>query len=449
MDVKRLVRRDRMIVWERKISLLFLAMTILMCNTSCSEQTKSVNLGKSQSTIYLMDSDKVLLAAVDKYNKVNQNVKIEAKVFSDVQEFKNKNSTELLAGNGPDIIVNRLDLLNNINKVMSNGVFYDINQLIAKDKDFKLSDYNEKILDYGVYGGKRYIIPINYINSGFLTTKEILVKNCIKLDENEWTWKNVADKMKKFITDSKSEGKYFIDNLSFTQVLASSGNPFIDYEKKKTSYNSKEFAEILNLYKDIYPAICPSSILSKYSNTDLLKEGIVVMLNYTGIDSPESLNAAYNVISLIQQEAKIFAFPTWNKGDVSTVWPYYLVGINVKCENSKDAFQYIKLILSDEFQQQTGKYDVSSNWYTPVSESAYNLDKSFCLSNTAHGNIPLTEQLASQMDKIRANIGQGKLYESEIYKIIEEELPKFLNGSKSAEETAKIIDDRITIYINE
>lgn len=56
-----------------------------------------------------------------------------------------------------------------------------MNEIITKDTDFKLSDYNEKILNYGVINNKRYIIPINYINTGFFTTKEILQKNNVML----------------------------------------------------------------------------------------------------------------------------------------------------------------------------------------------------------------------------------------------------------------------------
>ncbi|WP_154669439.1 ABC transporter substrate-binding protein [Ruminiclostridium cellobioparum] len=372
--------QHNMNVRVKKINIILLIMVFSINLISCSEQNNSTNSSKSQLTIYLMDSDKTLLNAVDKYNKVNSNAKIEAKVFSDIQEFKNKNTTGLLSGNGPDIIVNRLDMLSNTNKVVSNGVFYDINKLITEDRDFKLSDYNEKILDYGVYAGKRYLIPINYVNSGFLTTQEILNKNNIKLDENNLMWNNVAEIVKKFIADNKSKGKYFINSLSFTQFLCSLGNPFIDYDKKKTSYASKEFIEVLNFYKDIYPAICPGRISSKYSYTELLKNGTVVMVNTAGIYSPYSLYEAYNQITRLfnKQEVRIFAFPTWNKGDVNTVWPYYLLSINAKCKSKPDAFAFIKLLLSDEYQQQAGKDD--PNWYTPVSESAYNLDKKFCLS---------------------------------------------------------------------
>lgn len=149
------------------------------------------------------------------------------------------------------------------------------------------------------------------------------------------------------------------------------------------------------------------------------------MVNTAGIDSPYSLYEAYNQITRLfnKQEVRIYASPTWNKGDANTMWPYYLLSINAKCKSKADAFAFIKRMLSDEFQQQAGKDD--PNWYTPVNERAYNLDK------------------------IRANVGSGKLYENEVYKIIEEEMPEFLNGNKSAGGTAKTIDDRITIYLNE
>ncbi len=439
-----------MMPWLKRLNMLLLLMVFSTIVMSCSQETNSRNTSVSNLTIHLMESDKVLLDAMDKLNKKNQNVKIDATVFTDIEEYKYKNTTGLLSGDGPDIIVNRLEALNNINRVASSGVFCDINQLIIKDKDFKLSDYNEKILDYGVYRGKRYLIPINYISSGMVTTQEILDKNAISFHEADLTWQDLAAVIKNFMSANKSQDKYFINYMSFTQLLGSSGNMFIDYENKKSTYESKDFIELLNLYKDIYPAICPSSISSKYSSSELLNNGTVVMASIAEICSPYNLTATNAEINrLLKQKTRIYGFPTWDKEDNTTVWPYYLLGINQKCKNSMEAFKYIKLLLSDEYQKQTGKYGFDLTWYTPVRESAYKLDKESCLKGTVYGNVPLPNYLAQEMERIRGNIGVGKLYESEVYEIIEKELPAFLNGSKSAIETAKIINQKITIYLNE
>lgn len=163
----------------------------------------------------------------------------------------------------------------------------------------------------------------------------------------------MASIIKKFMSDNKGKEKYFIDSLNFTQILSSMNNPFIDYETKKTNFNSKEFIEVLNLYKDIYPAICPLDIKKKFNNyNNLLKNGYVIGLNNPQIDSPNFLyiSSADNK-ELFKQGIKIYRTPVWNDGDPSISWPYYLLSINAKCENKVEAFNYIKLLLSDEFSR--------------------------------------------------------------------------------------------------
>lgn len=431
-----------------KLSIVLLIAFLIGINTSCSKEDEVINDNRAKLTINLLDSDKTLLDAVNMYNTEN-NTKIEAKVFTDIEAYKNKNTTELSSGQGADIIVNRLDLLPNIYRISSNDVFCDLNEIIQKNPTFKLSDYHEKILDYGIIDDKRYFIPIDYLNTGFFTTKEILDKNNIKLDGVEWTWQNVANIMKKFISDNKSNKKYFIDSLNFTEILSSINNPFIDYKTKKTSFNSKEFVELLNLYKDIYPAICPNNIKRKYNDgKELLKNGVLVFLNIPIIDSPSYYMRRVNGDPIFNQQIKILKSPSLKDSDPIIVWPYHLLSINKSCENKMDAFEYIKMLLTYNFQQKANNYD-DNNKFTPVSKSAYDLDMSFYLDEKGSGKVTLPKSLSEQMNKIRSSIGVGKLYENDVYQIIEAELPEFINGSRTAEQTAKIIDDRVSIYLNE
>ena len=82
-------------------------------------------------------------------------------------------------------------------------------------------------------------------------------------------------------------------------------------------------------------------------------------------------------------------------------------------------------------------------------ESAYSIDKSLSLLNRDKRRVPLTVQLNEQIDKIRYSIGTGKLFENEVYQIIEAELPEFIKGGRTAEQTAKIIDNCVSVYLNE
>jgi len=263
----------------KKLSSIFLAIAILAlasCSGQIAEDNQYVNkvnavkeASKPSIKVYALAFDKQLNTAIDMFNGSNNQVSIEATQFKivdndldkSVVEYNKKLATDTLAGEGPDIFVGR-DLFPSISKAISSGVFCDLNELITKDKDFILSEYNKNILDCGVIDGKRYIFPLDYPCFGFITAKEFLSQNNISIDDSTWTWKEFADIAKSFAEKNKGKDKYLVGwNFDFNVILTSCGISFIDYDNKKSKFDSLEFIELLQAYKDMYPAICTDDIM--------------------------------------------------------------------------------------------------------------------------------------------------------------------------------------------
>ena len=84
-------------------------------------------------------------------------------------------STEIMAGEGPDIISLNQNLP--FEKLIENEAFLDINSLINNDetKDkIELDEYNSFIMNVGVYDGKRYIVPLSYGMDVLVSTQEMV-----------------------------------------------------------------------------------------------------------------------------------------------------------------------------------------------------------------------------------------------------------------------------------
>ncbi|MDE5569962.1 MAG: hypothetical protein K2I82_04835, partial [Ruminococcus sp.] len=63
---------------------------------------------------------------------------------------------------------------------------------------------------------------------------------------------------------------------------------------------------------------------------------------------------------------------------------------------------------------------------------------------------PLTDAEADKYDKfVRISVKNTIKPNNEVDKIIKEELDSYFNGERSAEETASIIQNRVSIYISE
>ncbi|MHB8063773.1 MAG: hypothetical protein ACYDG2_14260 [Ruminiclostridium sp.] len=137
------------------------------------------------------------------------------------------------------------------------------------------------MLDCGVIDGKRYIFPIDYLCYGFYTSKEFLAENNISINDSTWTWKEFAKIAKSFAEKNKGKNKYMVGwNFSFKRIITNCGISFIDYANKKARFDSSEFIELLQAYKDMYPAICTSEIIAS-KNADLfelLDNGTILMI---------------------------------------------------------------------------------------------------------------------------------------------------------------------------
>lgn len=128
----------------RKVILYIIILFVMVINASC---TKKVDNNEKQSnnsgsnnptlTIYLMQWDKKYEDALGVYDGIN----IESKYFNNIDEYLNKITTEILSGEGPDILKISNNEFNSVPKILSSGALSDLNQLIKEDKEFNLSNY--------------------------------------------------------------------------------------------------------------------------------------------------------------------------------------------------------------------------------------------------------------------------------------------------------------------
>lgn len=113
------------------------------------------------------------------YNKAceKEEDKIEIVEFESEDALKNKITTELMSGGGPDIMTENLfssaDL--SLEKLISADTFLDLNELVDEDKSenkINWSDYNQRALQSGVLNGKRFCVPMYFIPNFLVTSKE-------------------------------------------------------------------------------------------------------------------------------------------------------------------------------------------------------------------------------------------------------------------------------------
>lgn len=254
-------------MYKKCISLiLILVITMAFFSAGCSENKeaeKTEKIGKAQNTsekilkiFYFEHYNNINASALSEFKKIHNDIKIEERVvrMQEFDSFEMKFRAELLAGEGADII--SLPSFLFPDRLMERGILCDLDLLIPKDENFKIGNYNEKVMNVGVYNGKRYIVPLDY-SFDYLFTYKTLLSN-VKLNTTNWTWDNLANNVKEYYKEGKGASKYFFSsNFSIWNIISSSGNSYVDYEKKTSNFNSPEFIKLLQIYKNLVPYICP------------------------------------------------------------------------------------------------------------------------------------------------------------------------------------------------
>ncbi|MCX8131361.1 MAG: extracellular solute-binding protein [Clostridia bacterium] len=435
-------------------------------NEEAKNKVKAAEGTKASSSLklYYVDFQMFVTNTVREFNEKYPDVYIDAKSFSfsQYEEYRNTLATEVMAGEGPDVVIFKPDFFNSLRKTLSSGAFCDMNELIKGDKGFNLSDYNEKVLNAGNIEGKRYFIPLRYDIDMFATSKKILEKNNIKIEEGNWTWNTLGEYVRQFLKKNPTK-KFFDSNFSFKNILKNCEIELVDYKNKKSYFSSKEFIGLLKVYKDIEKAIGTDEDYQKYSTpAGLLGNNAAVMITERGLGSPERLMSSNSLYkSVLGEDMELLAMPTCT--GVKSVTPEIsdLVAINSKCKDKKSAFEFVKLLLSKDLQKTLdshGNPNITIGY--PVNLKAYIEDAEYYSSDKAKGmeynygsgsfkSIPLTKNLTDRISSLVERAEIRMAHDSQIGKIVNETLNDYLAVKKTAEQAAREMDDKVMLFLNE
>lgn len=445
----------------KKYAIVFLLISTILLSTSCSnENTNSkvsdtVNL-KSEIKIDVMDKEYHILAAINEFNEKHKTVKISYDTVTRDEEYKNKYITKLVSGEGSDIIRIEPWLLTAVNKVANSGILYNLDEAIKKDKSFIISDYNQKVLEGGIINGKRVFIPICYTFPTFYSKYESLKKNGIITEGNKWTLGYMADEAEKYTHNNN--GKYFMvytGNFALSNIVKISGINLIDSDKKVAKFTSPEFIDLLNIYKKLnttgkekteFSVTSSGSADSKEVTSDCseLDSGTALIM---GNQDPlmwfkDGLNKKLNT----------YLFPQYTDKRSILIEPALSFAINSKSSHKDKAYEFLKLLISEQYQTNSNSYLLS----IPVNNNAYLNSVNFYINNLGNSEAVAgeydaekrKEQVKEQYQEIQ-KISVCDSVDAQVYDIIDNEAKYFIDGKYSAEKTAEIIQNKVTLYLNE
>lgn len=441
----------------KKIISAFLILQLVFVSFTFSGCHKNTTLNDSRCLKYYTYCEDSICDLINKYNKYctvnyNDTYKIEIIKFDSEEEMKLKMSTEIMAGEGPDIF--SLSQKLPFEKLTDSKTIADVNELISEfSYDIGIDNCDSKIMDAGVIDGKRYFIPLFYSPDVFITTEETL--NKYNLTSSEFSFKALSEEL------SKNKKEYSLfgsadDNIAFFYSFL---DQYIDFNSGNTEFNSDKFSEDLD------------SIYSLIKN-DTTDENVNYFL-YENINNGASIlykempafSGIVRTYSCLKYLGSTPVFVNNYNMDDDSISASTDVGIavNDNCKNKEKLLPFIKYCLSCDVQKNMSEECM----YLPVNSDAMekcidSIDEvidfeDIIVSDKEKAIVETAESAAIRDYKyIINNITKCNLYSfnclSDTYfnsSVISDIVDKYLNGDISKEKFIHQLTAATEIYLKE
>ena len=336
---------------------------------------------------------------------------------------------DIIAGNIPDIIVfdepEAIDLIRTRDALIRQGILLDLYSMIDADPMLNRDDFFQNILQ-GLEDGNGTLPVIG--NQLAITT---MVTSNSSLQMENWDVNSFLALMEHEISVGNVEplGNRITGVRFLTTMIEYMGDYFVDRENGVGNFESDSFIRLLNIAANIPTNSFYSDWPIDFSPNQralYTSEQAVDLVAFAGL-SGWVINAFYEVAP---EDFRFIGFPGLTDG-VHHVQLSSTFSIFANSPNQDDAWQFVREAL---LPNATERIALSLR----VNEFEDRLVAS-----------PLsTNEMSVIRDIVRQSTAQNSLSDM-ILMIVEEGFSAFYNGSSDAESVARIIQNRVSIYLSE
>lgn len=417
--------------------------------------------------------DNVISKAAE-FNRTNAEYYVEFINYNDNygnDEYTSKLSQlnkDILAGNVPDILIVEPEM--SYEKYAEKGLFADLYKFIDDDDELSRKDFLPNLLSVMETDGKLYSVCTDFVFESYIGKKSVLGESgAISVDR--------AYELLAKLNDGARLTQRPITCDDFVLQATEYGN-FIDYKNGKCSFNSPEFIKILEKASEF-----PKEI--DFSQYDLHNSTINGDSLFTG-DTISRFYGMYSYADIkasIGEDVSFMGFPTMENGSGAKLALGRRFAVSAQSEVKEAAWEFLKSLLTDSVTYD--ETDISDSLNQPVehemrwvchtdgfpvlTEQLFRLgEQSLDPEKTVNENgeiipkdrfissgdrrvkvEPLTEKESNDLIEFIMSLDNVTIYDKNVRNIITEECSYYFSGVRSAEETAELIQSRISIYVSE
>ena len=402
-------------------------------------RTEIINFNKSQDQVRIVVKDYSQYATEEDYNAGLQ-----------------KLNTEILSGMVPDLFA--VDSNLPLASYGSKGILTDLWTLIDADPELSRDDLMTHLFDVMSLDGKLYqIVDTFSINTVVGRTDRIGTAD-------SWTVAELMDVWDSLPEDAMVCGGMDTKNDMMYTCVYRNIDSFIDWASLQCRFDSQEFIDLLTFVNSFpqefdYENFDWDAYGSDY---DRLASGKQMLL-YTYLSS---FNDVQRMDAITDGKPNYIGYPT-TEGSGSSFQVYSGLAISASCKNMDAAWSFVRRFLTEDYQTKEYMWEFPTNrhafenyakqrmtpQYTEDPETGEQVKQPqdwYWVNDDL--TIEIYEMTQEEYDRFLAvyeKTDRMNSYNQAISDIIGQECEAFFAGQKTAEETAKLIQNRVNLYIYE
>ncbi|MBD8497331.1 ABC transporter substrate-binding protein [Paenibacillus arenosi] len=348
-------------------------------------------------------------------------------------------NTEILAGKGADVIeMSSLPVDEYVNKKL----LVNMSDLMEKDKSLNKSDLQMNVLDSVKINGSLYTMPYSFSLRTFVGDGDAL-KN-VSVDDKSWTWQQYGDISKHLIEQAgQGDKRYAIagepQELILEELVVDSYNELVDRTNKKANFDSALFVDMLQQVKRMYDDGIMTSEAAEPGKQLFYSMRVV---------SPEEFITPY----MLFNNPKLLHKPhAEGQSGGPRIFTSDMLGIKSSSNVKEEAWTFIAFLLSEEVQTLQERKGFSL--LTSLNEKKLNEIQKQMKNGTfklPDGKaIQASDEAFAQFKQFTKEANNHSSWDAKVTNIVYDETQAFFAGQKSAEEVAKLIQNRVTTFLNE
>ncbi len=403
------------------------------------------------------------------FNRSNEKYRIEVRDYSEYNTQEDysagltKLTTEIVSGKVPDLL--STDSLP-ITQYAAKGMLEDLYPFL--DADTELGG-REALVQSALAAletdGKLYQVAPSY------SIQTAIALSSVVGDVNGWTPEDLRTALASLPENARVASKYMTKESFLSYICQMNLEKFVDWQSGKCNFDDPSFIELLKL-TDLFPAEQPTDDDDQYVSDRVAMQRGDQLLSISGLygltDYVWNFGADLTKVSFV-------GFPTVDGSNGNAFSFDTGLAMSSNCKDKEGAWSFIRIFLTEDYQtnnlwslpinknvldkqveeQMTPEYETDPETGLPrLDENGRKIEipKFSTWDEISDDPIDIYAMDQATADKLLGLINDTTAtvaYDSNIYDIVSEECGAYFAGQKSAEETAKMIQSRVSLYVNE